>query len=243
MKKVGAFLRDTWKKLWRRIFTLPLVQWVAAGLMWVAVKFVHLTARIEYRGDAVFRRYVGRPIIFSFWHGRTMMLSSVASHYGFRGYAVFSRHRDGRLISKLFRMFGLRGIYGSTGRRGAVQALREGVRVLSSGRMLGISPDGPMGPFMRLHDGVLHFAKKTGVPIVPVCFSCSRPWTQNRWDRYMVATPFSKIIIEALPVFRIGPNDDIEEARQKLEKIMIDQVQTLDAEFGLEKMEPGEIKE
>ncbi|MCL2338777.1 MAG: lysophospholipid acyltransferase family protein [Proteobacteria bacterium] len=242
MKKFGAFLRDVWKKFWRRIFTLPLVQWLAAGLMWIAVKFVGITSKTEYRNIHIFKQFIGKPMIFSFWHGRTMMLSSVASHFGYRGYAVFSQHRDGRLISKLFRLFGMRGIYGSTGRRGAVAALREGVRVLESGQLLAISPDGPMGPFMRLHDGVLHFAQRTGVPIVPVCFTCSRPWTQNRWDRYMVATPFSKIIIEALPPFYIKKEDDLEDARQRLEKIMIEQVQSLDKEFGLEVMVPGEIK-
>jgi len=242
MKKTGQFLRDIWKKFWRRLFTLPLVQWVAAVLMYVAVKFVHLTSRTEWRNEEIFKRYVGKPIIFAFWHGRTMMLSSVASHFGYRGYAVFSRHRDGRLISKLFRLFGMRGIYGSTGRKGAVEALRAGVRVLESGQLLAISPDGPMGPLMRLHDGVLHFARKTGAPIIPVCFTCSKPWFQGRWDKYLVATPFSKIIIEAQEPFYITETDDIEQARQKLEKIMIAQLHALDKEFGIKPTQPGEIK-
>ena len=145
-------------------------------------------------------------------------------------------------MAKLQRLFGLRPIYGSTGRKGAVSVLRQGVRVLRGGHLVCLSPDGPKGPRMRIHDGALYFAKMTGAPVVPVCFSSNRPWFQGRWDRYLIATPFSKILIDAGQPFYIGARDDMETARAQLEEIMIRQLQDLDARFGLEKIEPGEKK-
>ena len=183
---------------------------------------------------------VGKPVIFAFWHGRSMMLTAAAKKFRYRGYAIFSRHRDGRLMAKLQRMFGLRGIYGSTGRRGMVQVLREGVRIINDGNLLCLSPDGSHGPRMRIHDGVLYFAQKTGAPVIPVCFSSNRPWFQDRWDRYLIALPFSKILIEAGEPVYFGKDEDIESARQRLEKIMTEQLWRLDAEFGLPRIEQGE---
>jgi len=241
MKKVRSKLRELWKKMWRRFFTLPIIQWLAAFLMYLGFRFAQLTCRIRYRNKKRLKELVGKPVIFAFWHGRSMMLTAATKKFGFRGYAIFSRHRDGRLMAKLQRMFGLRGIYGSTGRRGAVQVLREGVRVINDGNLLCLAPDGT-GPRMRIHDGVLHFAKMTGAPIIPMCFSCNWAWFQDRWDKYLIALPFSKVLIEAGEPFYIGKNDDLEIARAKLEKIMTEQLWRVDAEFGWPKIQPGEKK-
>ena len=241
-KTVRQHVRELWKKLWRWFFTLPMIQWIVAFLIYMCFRLVQVTCRIRYKNKKVFKQIKGRPVIYAFWHGRSMMLSGAVKRYGYKGYAIFSRHRDGRLMAKLQLMFGLRGIYGSTGRRGAVQVLREGVRVLNEGSILCLSPDGPKGPRMRIHDGVLYFAKMTGAPIVPICFSCNRPWFQDRWDKYLIATPFSKILIDAGDPFYIGKGDDMEIARAKLEKIMVEQLWRTDAEFGLPKIKQGEKK-
>jgi lysophospholipid acyltransferase (LPLAT)-like uncharacterized protein len=52
-----------------------------------------------------------------------------------------------------------------------------------------------------------------------------------------VAKPFSKIVVDFGEPFYIGKKDDMETARKKLEEIMIKQTQTLDASFGLPKIE------
>ncbi|MCL2538272.1 MAG: lysophospholipid acyltransferase family protein [Alphaproteobacteria bacterium] len=243
MKKTWKKLADLWRKFWRMFFTLPLVQWLGAALGFASIRFAQLTCRIQYKNPQIIKKYGGAPAIYAFWHGRSMMLSAVLKKFGFRGYAIFSQHRDGRLMAKMQRMFGLRGIYGSTGRKGAVAVLREGVRVIKEGHFLCLSPDGPRGPRMRIHDGALYFAKMTGAPIIPLCFTCDRPWLQwRRWDKYMLATPFSKVIIEAGEPFYIGKDDDIEIARVKLEQIMIEQLQKLDAIFDLPRIEPADRK-
>jgi lysophospholipid acyltransferase (LPLAT)-like uncharacterized protein len=208
--------------------------------MFFGIYLVYFTSRKQINGAEIYREYRNKPAIFVFWHGRSMMLSPIVRKYGIRGFALSSRHKDGRLMAKLQRLFGLRAIYGSTGRDGAVSALRQGVRRLNEGYILALSPDGPKGPLMRLNDGVIYFARMTGAPIIPVCYSCSRPWFQKRWDRYLVALPFSRIVCNVgKPVFINKSNFDT--ARTKLEKFMIKQLQDTDAAFGLPKLEPGKI--
>jgi hypothetical protein len=95
---------------------------------------------------------------------------------------------------------------------------------------------------MRVHDGALYFAKISGAPIVPICFSANHAWFQNSWDRYLIVRPFSRMTFVAGEPFYVGRRDDIDVARAKLEQIMIKQLQDLDAEFGHPKIEPGEPK-
>lgn len=237
MKKV----RSIWKKFWRRFFSAAPVQWLLAFFMFFGIYLVYFTSRKQIRGKKIFHEYNRKPAIFVFWHGRSMMLSPIVRKCGVRGYALSSRHKDGRMMAKLQRLFGLKAIYGSTGRDGAVSALRQGVRRLNEGYVLALSPDGPKGPLMRLNDGALYYARMTGAPIIPVCYSCSRPWFQKRWDRYLIATPFSKIVCNVgKPIFITKDNFDF--ARQDLENFMIKQLQDTDAEFGLPAIQPGAIK-
>ena len=93
---------------------------------------------------------------------------------------------------------------------------------------------------MRVQDGALYFAKMTGAPIRPVCFSASRSWFQDRWVRYLVALPFSRIVCKVgEPIFvdsKIS-RDDFENLRHSLENIMVSQVRELDKKFNLMQVE------
>lgn len=228
--------RKLWKKFWQPILGLPIIQWVVAILMAGAIWFIYFTCIKKIKGYEIFKEYRRRPAVFIFWHGRSMMLSPIICMGGMRGYAIASRHKDGRMMAKLQRLFGLRSIYGSTS-EGGISVLRQGVRILRDGRYnLCLSPDGPGGPSLRIQDGALYFAKMTGAPIIPVCYSCSHAWFQDRWDRYLVALPFSKITCNIeKPVF-INPQAtpaEFEAARKKIEDLMVRQVREMDAEFGL----------
>ncbi len=232
--------RKIWKGFWEPILHLSIIQWVVALLMCVSIWVVYLTSRKRISGYEIFKKYRRRPAVFVFWHGRSMMLSPIIFLGRMRAYAVASKHSDGRMMAKLQRLFGLKPVYGSSS-DGGLSVLRQGVRVLRDGRYsMCISPDGPGGPSMRVQDGALYFAKMTGAPIIPVCFSASHAWFQSRWDRYLVALPFSKITCKvAEPIF-IDPKadtDDMEKVRKQIEDIMVRQVREMDGEFNLFKVE------
>ena len=232
--------RKAWKKFWNPILGCALIQWIVAVVLSVPMWTVYFTSVKKYEGLEIFKKYRKKPAIFVFWHGRSMMLSPIIRMRGMRAYAIASRHKDGRLMAKLQRLFGLKAIYGSTS-EGGISVLRQGVRVLRDGSYaLCMSPDGPSGPSMRVQDGALYFAKMTGAPIIPVCYSSSRVWIQKRWDRYLVALPFSRIYCKiGQPVFvdsKISA-DDFEKTRKNIETIMVKQLRDLDKEFGLFKVE------
>ena len=232
--------RKAWKKFWNPILGCALIQWIIAIILSVPMWTVYFTSVKKYEGLEIFKKYRKKPAIFVFWHGRSMMLSPIIRMRGMRAYAIASRHKDGRLMAKLQRLFGLKAIYGSTS-EGGISVLRQGVRVLRDGRYaLCLSPDGPSGPSMRVQDGALYFAKMTGAPIIPVCYSSSRAWIQKRWDRYLVALPFSRIHCKiGQPVFvdsKISA-DDFEKIRKNIESTMVKQLRDLDKEFGLFKVE------
>ena len=228
--------RKIWKGFWQPVLGLGIFQWIIAVFMAIPIWFVYFTSVKRITNIDVFKKYRKKPAIFVFWHGRSMMLSPIICLGGMRAYAVASRHKDGRMMAKLQHLFGLRAIYGSSS-KGGVSVLREGLRVLARGdHGICMSPDGPGGPSLRVQDGALYFAKMSGAPIIPVSYSVSRAWIQNRWDKYLVALPFNKIYCNiGNPVFvpRRATDAEFEKIRRDLEDFMIKQMRELDAEFGL----------
>ena len=215
---------------------LGIFQWIIAVLMAIPIWFVYFTSIKKITNIDVFYKYRKKPAIFVFWHGRSMMLSPIICLGGMQAYAVASRHKDGRMMAKLQHLFGLRAIYGSS-HKGGVSVLREGLRVLGRGdHAICMSPDGPGGPSLRVQDGALYFAKMSGAPIIPVCFTAKRAWIQDRWDRYLVALPFNKLVCNiGKPVFvpRRASDEEFEKIRKELEDFMVQQMRKMDAEFNL----------
>lgn len=156
----------------KRVFhwlTLTLVPPVGAAL----IRLLGVSMTIETRGaEPMLALYAqGRRCIFAFWHSRQLMMP--LAYRGARIHILISRHRDGELIQRIVAYFGFRAVRGSTTRGGAA-ALRELVQLGRSGADLAITPDGPKGPRQVAQMGVIHLAKATGLPIVPVTFSCSK---------------------------------------------------------------------
>lgn len=119
--------------------------------------------------DALYRQ--GRHIILAFWHAQQLMVP-----IGYRGLGanvLISQHQDGEIIARIISRFGHRAVRGSSTRGGA-SALRELIRLGRSGADLVVTPDGPKGPRQAAKLGVVQLAKATGLPIVPLAFSCSK---------------------------------------------------------------------
>ena len=234
--------RKIWKGFWTPILGNSIFQWclviVLAGLTW----FVFLTSRHKFTNIKSLKNYRKKPVVFVFFHGRCAMLSPVVRMAHIKSYCVASRHKDGRLMARLQRLFGLRAIYGST-TSGAVAVLREGVRVMRETNMSMCVPvDGPSGPSMHVQDGALYFARMTGAPIVPVCFSCSRPMYMDRWDRFMVPKLFGTISCRIGKPIHIDAKlrgDEFEKKRAEIEELMVKQLREMDAEFNLPEIERG----
>ena len=234
--------RKIWKKFWSPILHNPIIQWtiaiVLAGVIW----FVFLTSKRKIKSAESLKKYRKNPVIFVFFHGRSLMLSPVIKMAKIKSYCITSRHQDGRMMARLQRLFGLRAIYGSTS-SGGISVLRDGVRVMRNTKMsMCLSVDGPSGPSMHVYDGALYFARMTGAPIIPVCFSCSRPIYMDRWDKFMVPKLFGKISVDVGAPIYIDSNlrgDAFEQKRMEIEDIMVKQLRDMDNAFNLPEVPRG----
>lgn len=131
------------------------------------------TMRLKQQGheqvDALYRE--GRHIILAFWHAQQLMIP-----FGYRGtgsHVLISQHGDGEIIARIIARFGHQAVRGSS-RRGGAGALRTLIKLGRSGQDLVVTPDGPTGPRQSAKLGVVQLAKATGLPIIPLAFSCSK---------------------------------------------------------------------
>ena len=148
--------------------------------LWLLPALAHAVVRLLWRTLRIHRVHaervealetVGQNFILAFWHGRQLM---VPLSYNGRGiYAMISEHRDGELIHRVLRRFGIGAVRGSS-TRGAAKALRQLVRLGRAGYDLAMTPDGPRGPRCVTQPGIIELAKLTGLPIVPLTFAASK---------------------------------------------------------------------
>lgn len=210
-------MRRLLRRLRRSRTALAVGAWIGTAVVWVLRKTLRLRVVGREWADA-FHAREKRPLIFTFWHGRLLMMPFWWP--GQPGVVLVSRHADGELISRIVRRFGLLSVRGSTS-LGAHGGLRAMLRAYQEGSHLGVAPDGPRGPRGRVQLGVISLARRTGAPIVPLAFGASRGWFLPTWDRFFVPCPFARgtfVFGEALVVPPDADRAAIEAARVELER-------------------------
>lgn len=177
-------MRHLLKRLSR---TVP-AQWIMAGIIIFYIWLIYITSRQQRMGTLP----AGQKII-ALWHSRLAM----ATFYD-RGhwplYAMVSLHPDGRIITKVARLHGLRGVHGSS-REGALSGFRQALRAIQNGGSLLLTPDGPTGPRQHAQQGVAELARMTGLPVYPVSFSAQKCIHLKSWDRGLIPLPFTTLVI------------------------------------------------
>jgi lysophospholipid acyltransferase (LPLAT)-like uncharacterized protein len=176
---------------------------------------------------------VGKPVrenyIGALWHNRLLIFPSVLQRFfpDRSGAALISASRDGDLLSDAIRRFGFDIVRGSSSRLGA-SALLQLSDVLSRGRDVVITPDGPRGPAYELGPGIIFLAQKTGAPVVPINMEYSSCWRVKSWDRFIVPRPFSKvrvIIGEPQQIRSTSTSEEFESERLRLQNAMMSLVE------------------
>ncbi|WP_245913346.1 lysophospholipid acyltransferase family protein [Caenispirillum bisanense] len=196
------------------------------AMCWLAARyiaFVYATSRWTEVGrehpEAIWS--AGKPFILSFWHGRLLMMSQAWPRPK-PIHMLISQHRDGQLIARTVAHFGIKSAAGSSSRGGA-GGLRIMLKALKDGECVGITPDGPRGPRQRAADGVIHIARMSGVPVVPLAYATRSRRLLDSWDRFLVPRPFTRgafVWGEPLVVPRDADPAEIERLRALLEDRM-----------------------
>ena len=137
-----------------------------------------------------------------------------------RAHVLISRHRDGRLISRIVAGFDAETVEGSSGRekegrrteRGGAPAFRRLVTLLRAGDFVLVTPDGPRGPRRHAAPGLARLASVTGAPVLP-CAAATRPClVLPTWDRMTLPVPFGRgrlVVGRPIAIDRVGtgPSD------------------------------------
>lgn len=155
------------------------------------IRFIYLTNKKRFHLPKIIPT---EPVVFAFWHSDLLMQPYL--YYRFRPISkakVFiSEHFDGQIIARTIKFFGFKSIHGSTTRGGA-KVLIQGLKALSEGYDIGITPDGPKGPRYEVSDGVVVMAQKRHAKVIVYHCVPSRYWQLPSWDRFVIPKPFGNL--------------------------------------------------
>lgn len=173
-----------------------------ARLASLYLRFVYKTTRWTVVGmDTAQKLIPNSAAIACFWHGRMAMIPFMWHWPQKKIVALISGHRDGMTVAKTFKHLNIDYTSGSSNQGGA-KAFRNLLEVLQRKDIVGIIPDGPRGPAKVLSEGIIHLAKHSQAPIMPLAYAISRYITFNSWDRFQLPLPFSRgVFIYGDPIY------------------------------------------
>ena len=202
--------------------------WVAAWLVRALVGLLGTTMRLRVddpegrigemaAGDA-------GPMVVSFWHDRAILagwaMRKAFSRRGVPLVLLVSQSRDGELVDRVARLWGLERERGSA-TRGGTAGLRRVYRRMTKEKASPVMiPDGPRGPQYHFKVGVAVLAQMAQAPVLPVGLAVDRCWKIRSWDRLRLPKPFSTVALVVGPPTTVERGLDeaaMEAARQRLE--------------------------
>ncbi|HXG19175.1 MAG TPA: lysophospholipid acyltransferase family protein [Methylomirabilota bacterium] len=195
--------------------------WTALALC--ALWFLGKTVRKQFlNGEELFARWRrNEQVILAFWHSRILLMPF--PYRGAKACIMNSIHRDGEIITRVIKRFGIKAVRGSStrgwigGLKGMLQAYRQGYDLI-------VVPDGPRGPRCKAKPGVLQLARATGAPIFPVTYGAAWKMIVGSWDRLLIPFPFSRVTYVAgqpITVPADASPELLEAKRQELENSLI----------------------
>lgn len=187
------------------------------------MRFVGATSRIVWVNRVIREELEssGKGFVYAFWHGRQVFLTYL--HRDRRIHPLISHSRDGELIARVCRSFGMEPVRGSSS-RGGTEALLQMRTIMDKGEPVAFTPDGPRGPLRQVQSGVLIVAQMTGRPIVPIAYGAKRRWIfKGGWDEYVVPKPLNRIAMIYGEPIHVKPTDDLEKKAAEL-KVALDAV-------------------
>ena len=195
----------------KALFRHPIAQAVLARLLGWYLALALRTTRWTLDGaDNLAPQAAGVPAVIAFWHENLPLMSALtlvaARLPGYRRtpvHALVSQSRDGRFIGEVVRRFGIEPVLGSSSKGGAA-SLRNLVKLLAKGDIIGITPDGPRGPRRQADAGVAQLAALAGVPVVPCAARTTHRFALNTWDRMVVPLPFGRAVIVCGPAILVS---------------------------------------
>lgn len=224
-------------------FVLAMIGHVFAIYLWI----VERTLRWEMVDEANHQSLCdsGKGFICASWHGRLLMLTSIARRHPNGSVALSSNHKDADIMVAIFKRIGIDAVRGSSSnakkpekKKGGAGAFRRLLTELKNNKTLGMTPDGPRGPAFRAELGTVQLSRMAQAPIIPIAFSTRHSKRFSGWDSFMVPlpVPFGKAYVVFGEPFVVSARGDLEmeDARAQLERALNDVTLRADQLAGVE---------
>lgn len=192
---------------------------VVPRLVWGLVALWFSTLRLKVRGGAAFTAYAEKDTgIAAFWHYSFPYLFWYLRKYP--AVIMVSSSSDGEYIARLAEQTGHVAVRGSSN-RGGVKALLTMIRTMNTHKLnAAIVADGSQGPARKVQAGCILAASKSGKPIFPMAWACTRFIRFNSWDQTLLPLPFSTLLLRHGEPLAVPPSlngEQVEAYRQELE--------------------------
>ena len=187
-------------------------------VLYFLVRLIYLTNKKVFHHPVLKN---DEAFIFVAWHGD--LVSCPINYFKNRPNGIvktiISQSKDGEIISKIYSLFGVSSIRGSSS-KGGTKALISTIKEIKSGSDVALTPDGPRGPRHNVADGVIAIAQKSAAKIVVLNSKPTRYWQFRSWDKFILPKPFGKIDFYMSEPFDVN-NLEFEEARDIIKNKML----------------------
>ncbi len=202
-------------------------QAVAARVLHALGRFVYVSNPPVAASHDMLDRIAGHePVIIALWHGQQMLVQFTRPESEPVA-GLVSKSADAEINARVLALSGNEVVRGSGGRdrgathrKGGVRALIALRDALRRGRHVVMIADISKGAPRQAGEGVVHLAKFSGRPIVPMALATSRHYVVERaWDRMTINLPFGRRCLRlGAPIYvpADAADEDIAEFRRKV---------------------------
>ena len=226
--------------------TQALASWLIAQYL----KLAYFTTRWTFESWPQSRAAImgGKPIFVFLWHNRIAAMPLIWKQHPWRETGgekvltiVVSDHRDGRMVSATMKHFKVEHVPVSSKEK-QLTAAKNVLRAIRAGRTVGMTPDGPRGPRMRMKAPAITLARLAGARIALITYSVKRRVVFGSWDRFILPLPFNRGVILWDDGFEVP--GDLDEAgtmefARKVEDALTALTNRADQMMGHEPIEPA----
>lgn len=213
----------------RKILGNAAVSRVLSHLLARYVLTVRRTARLTIvPPDALDLAQAEAPAIFTFWHGLAMM-ARYAVPSDLTIVPMIARNAAANVIADAAGTVGVRTIRASGAqhartqhRKGGAAGFRQALRELAAGNSIMMTADVPKVAQVS-GKGVIHLAKLSGRPIIPIAYVSRYGLRFNNWDRMVVDLPFSRATLRHGSPIRV-PADADDETVERLRRELTEEL-------------------
>lgn len=159
--------------------------------------------------------------VHAFWHDKQfapiMLLNKSALGKGKHACFV-SASGDGEMLAQWLKRLGYKLVRGSSSRK-ALSGLVNLINITKEGYSVGITADGPRGPYHKSKSGAAYIAYKAGIGLLPLGIAYSSKWQFNKsWDKYQLPKPFAKAVIYIGEPLHLTDISDMESVMAQVDK-------------------------